>query len=206
MKKRLKVASSPPPTIQAQSPLESPHGKMRTSLLIDVNLSQRAKDRAAEMGMSFNSFVAMAIFRELHPNAPSPSVTELTGARADYLSTEHGRAQGMTPPFAQRPLHSSKKDPLAKFGPGFTYGEEGEDWFATWDQIEAYNQELAQHPDADWRTLGPRLNLTQKEARAADLAVQLPEFEAYMSAKYGEARVSAPPAPAPSTKTKKGHR
>lgn len=146
--------------------------KIKTSLYLDHSLVARAKEQARHRGISLNAYISIVLYNAM----------QTTGdARLD-------RAMGLSLPAPPPPAEPKKKKPPT-WGTGYTLPGDGENEsaFVAWEDVERYAKAQGEDLDADFITLGKRLNLSMDEARAADIAQGTQAFEDYMEDKHGRA-------------------
>jgi hypothetical protein len=157
--------------------------KVKTSFYIDHSVLADAKFMARGLGVSFNAYVSMALFNMKNQLKNGGSIAMSLAAPMDA-----GILRPSTPP-------PPAKDPLRKFGSGFTLPASSDDddaCYASWDDCRAYLQEVERRIDknrgrpidaSDWIGIARAAGIQDMDtARAADAAQGSQLFHDYLRA------------------------
>lgn len=178
------------------------HPKMQTSIRIDPALYERAINQSQAMGMSFNAYVSMAVYRELENRPPILGVPEqyplvkMEVPSASTYAQENDRimldnARRRAEKQSAQKAEQRAKD-LRRFGPYYKYisGEDPEPLPVSWDDIEKYILHLNRTPPAVYMK-----RQTHEHARALGVSIiagevaenwtDYPSVHDYFHTKYG---------------------
>ena len=166
---------------------DNPEGtgeRMRTSFWLDHSLIAKAKRRARMRGTSLNAWVSNAIYDALIREQQAEHLPQGGHALLVNPYTQQTENSWQRPALPQRPSKAERR--MEKHGPGYTLPGDGEEGsaFASWEDVERYWDEVDKYLSKDqqppiWVEIGKKLGMDMNTARAADVAIGEPEFQAY---------------------------